>query len=66
LDPITIIDPFLFLESTILTVQVCSRIAADLSESIANLADLNLKNNNISQLGSLQPLASCAKLVRLW
>mmetsp|Transcript_4987 Transcript_4987/g.12918 ORF Transcript_4987/g.12918 Transcript_4987/m.12918 type:complete len:249 (-) Transcript_4987:211-957(-) len=42
-----------------------TRIAPDLGGSVPNLSDLNLKGNNIAQLGALQPLASCAKLGRL-
>lgn len=56
---------FLRLKTLVLINNRVSRIAADLSESIPNLMDVNLKNNNISHLAALKALAPCAKLVRL-
>eukprot|EP00035_Acanthoeca_spectabilis_P005800 m.117454 g.117454 ORF g.117454 m.117454 type:complete len:247 (-) comp13197_c0_seq1:267-1007(-) len=53
------------LQTLILINNLVSRIAPDLSETIPNLSDLNLKGNKIAQLGALRPLESCTKLVRL-
>eukprot|EP00038_Savillea_parva_P008217 m.175467 g.175467 ORF g.175467 m.175467 type:complete len:246 (+) comp13999_c0_seq1:315-1052(+) len=56
---------FTRLQTLILINNRVSRISSDLGESIPNLSDLNLKNNNIATLGALRHLASCQKLVRL-
>lgn len=56
---------FIRLKTVLLSNNRVIRIDSQLHETLANLEEVQLSNNMITELGDLQPLAKCTKLARL-